>query len=86
MVEKVASRGCAAPARCQSLALRAAILGPGRALPLRVGRIAHYTHAQHTPAEHASQNIFCLSISLPHSHSSFPVSQLPFVSLDDVVT
>ena len=54
--------------------------------PLRVGRIAHYTHAQHTPAEHASQNIFCLSISLSHSHSSFPVSQLPFVSLDDVVT
>lgn len=40
MVEKVASRGFAAPARCQSLALRAAILGPGRALPAARARTA----------------------------------------------
>ena len=43
MVEKVASRGFAAPARCQSLALRAAILGPGRALPAARARTAPVT-------------------------------------------
>lgn len=55
MVEKVASRGFAAPARCQSLALRAAILGPGRALPAARARTAPVSTASDSVGDAATQ-------------------------------